>query len=121
MVYCVKCGAKNPDDAKTCSQCGVPLYSTGEEERPSRVEKECFGTRRAEEPRKRMEEECFGIPRGGAVVGLAIGIIIILAGCILIMQQTELIPRTVEIWPFAIIIFGILIIIGAFYGLRRRY
>jgi len=26
MVYCVKCGAKNPDDAKVCSQCGASLY-----------------------------------------------------------------------------------------------
>jgi len=119
MVYCVKCGTKNPDDAKTCSQCGAPLHSTGEEERPSRVEKECFGTRRAEEPRKRVEEECFGIPRGGAVVGLAIGIIIILAGVSLILQEVYQI--TVPWWPFVIIIFGILVIVGALYGLRRRY
>jgi len=120
MVYCVKCGAKNPDDAKVCSKCGAPLYAL-EEGKPSRIEKECFGTRRGEEPYKRVEEECFGIPRGRAIVGLVIGVIILLAGCIWIMQQAELIPKTVDIWPFAVIIFGILIIIGALYGLRRRY
>jgi len=38
MVYCTKCGTKNPDDAKTCSQCGAPLYSLGEREQRRRKE-----------------------------------------------------------------------------------
>jgi len=117
MVYCVKCGAKNPDDAEVCAQCGASLYTVQEKEHPKWREGECF---RAERER-RYEEECFGIPRGGAIVGLAIGLIIVLAGCTWFLQQAQLIPKTLEIWPFAIIIFGILIIIGAFYGLRRRY
>ena len=104
MVYPVECGVKNLDDAEVCAKCGVPSYSTGERERYRRV-----------------EDECFGIPRGGTVVGLAIGIIIILMGSIWFLQQAELIPETVEIWPFAVIIFGILILVGAIYGLRRRY
>jgi len=70
---------------------------------------------------RRVEDECFGIPRGGTVVGLAIGIIIILVGSIWFLQQSELISPDVEVWPFAVIIFGILIVIGALYGLRRRY
>lgn len=108
MVYCVKCGAKNPEDAKVCSQCGAPLQ-------PVQKREECFGVER-----QRREEECFGIPHGGIIVGLTIGIIIVLAGGIWLLQQAELIPKTVEIWPFAVIIFGILIVIGALYGLRRR-
>jgi uncharacterized membrane protein YvbJ len=120
MVYCVKCGTKNPDDAKVCSKCGAPLYAAGEEAQERRTERECFGTRMGREPRRRVEEECFGIPKGGAVVGLAIGIIILLAGCIWLMQQAGVIPTTVQAWPFAVIIFGILIIIGALYGFRRR-
>jgi len=108
MVYCVKCGAKNPEDAKVCSQCGAPLQTVKKRE-------ECFGVER-----QRREEECFGIPHGGIIVGLTIGIIIVLAGGIWLLQQAELIPKTVEIWPFAVIIFGILIVIGALYGLRRR-
>jgi len=104
MVYCVKCGGKDLDNAKACAQCGASLHSTGEHEH-----------------HRRIEDECFGIPRGGTVVGLAIGIIIILVGSIWFLQQAELISPDVEIWPFAVIIFGILILVGAIYGLRRRY
>jgi hypothetical protein len=67
-----------------------------------------------------MENECFGIPGGGAVVGVAIGIIIMAAGVIYFLQQANLIPSSVSVWPFAIMIFGILLIIGALYALRRR-
>jgi len=55
------------------------------------LETKPFPFRRFE--RKRVEEECFGIPRGSTIVGLAIGIIIM---------------------------FGILIVIGALYSLSRR-
>jgi uncharacterized membrane protein YvbJ len=119
MVYCTKCGTKNPDDAKTCTQCGAPLYTIGETGR-ERYEDECGGRRRAGEPYRRMEYECFGIPRGGAVVGIAIGAIIVLAGVIWLMQQANMISSTVNVWPLAAIIFGILILIGALYGLSRR-
>ncbi|MEM3442622.1 MAG: zinc-ribbon domain-containing protein [Candidatus Bathyarchaeia archaeon] len=111
MVYCSKCGTKNPDDATVCSQCGAPLYTVKERWHHRRHEGECFGP----------EEECFGIPRGGAVLGLAIGLIILIAGFIWLLQQAQLIPKTVEFWPFAVIIFGILIIVGAIYGLRRKF
>ncbi len=104
MVYCVKCGSKNPDDAKICAQCGASLYSVGEREH-----------------HRRVEDECFGIPRGSTFVGLAIGIIILLAGFIWFLQQAQLIPKTVDVWPFAVMIFGILLVIGALYGLRHRY
>ncbi|MBC7112490.1 MAG: zinc-ribbon domain-containing protein [Candidatus Methanomethyliales bacterium] len=105
MVYCTKCGAKNPDDVKVCAQCGASLYIVSETERRKRDE---------------IEKECFGIPRGGAFVSLAIGIIILLSGCIWLLQQAQIIPKTVDVWPIAVMIFGILIIIGAIYGLRRR-
>lgn len=106
MVYCTKCGAKNPDDGKVCTQCGASLY-------PGAVP-----TRRRE--RRREEEECFGIPRGGSIVGLAIGAIIILWGGIWLLQQADLIPETIEVGPFAAIIFGAIILIGALYALSRR-
>ncbi len=70
---------------------------------------------------KRHEEECFGIPRGGTIVGLAFGIIVLLWGLIWFFQQADLIPRNIEVWPFAVVIFGVLIIVGALFGLRRRY
>jgi uncharacterized membrane protein YvbJ len=119
MVYCTKCGAKNPDDAKTCTQCGASLYAVGETGR-QRVENECGGSRRHGEPYRRVESECFGLPGGGAIVGFAIGIIILLAGIIYLMQQANLISSNINVWPFAIIIFGILLIIGALYVLSRR-
>ena len=105
MVYCTKCGTKNEEDAAVCVKCGASL--------------ETVPTRRPE--RKRVEEECFGIPRGGAVVGLAIGVVILLSGLILLLQQ--IVPEfpVKDVGPFAVIIFGILIVIGAYYGLRRRY
>ena len=109
MVYCTKCGTKNPDDAKICSQCGASLYAVGE------------GKSAAYEPYRRMEHECFGIPRGGTIVLIAIGAIVLLSGIIGILQQVD--PTrfsNVNVWPFVLIIFGILIVIGAIYGLSRR-
>ncbi len=118
MVYCTKCGTKNPDDAEVCSQCGAALYPGAPPTRRSERRKEggeCFG--------RREEEECFGIPRGGTVVGLAIGAIIVIWGAITLLQQPgiDVIPRDMSPWPFAVIILGILIVIGALYGLSRRY
>jgi len=108
MVYCTKCGTKNPDDAEVCAQCGAPLRAVQKRE-------ECFGVER----QKRYEEECFGIPHGGAIVTLIIGLIIILAGVSFFFS--EVYHVSIPWWPFIVIIFGILIIIGAIYGLRRRY
>jgi len=106
MVYCVKCGNNNPDEAQVCSKCGAKLYVTGRSEHY-----------------KRMENECFGIPKGGTIVGLAIGIIILLAGGIALTKALwpNLLPEGFDIGPFALVIFGILIIIGAVYGMRRRF
>jgi hypothetical protein len=62
-----------------------------------------------------MESECFGIPRGGTIVALAIGLIIVLWGLFAILAPD------VNVWPIAVIIFGILIAVGALYGLSRRH
>jgi len=105
MVVCPKCGTKNEEDAKYCAQCGANL-ETG-----------VYPSRRY---KRKREEECFGIPRGGTIVGLAIGVIIILWGFIWLLQQVNVLPKTLEIGPFAAIIFGILILVGALYGLSRR-
>lgn len=100
MVYCTKCGTKNEEDAVVCVKCGAGLVG-----RPP--------WRRA---RKRPEEECFGLPHGGAIVGLIIGIIIIIAGISWLAE--------IEIgnwWALIVIIFGILIAAGALYSYSRRY
>lgn len=63
---------------------------------------------------ERTRDECFGLPRGGAIFGLFIGLIIIIVG----LQQ--LFGWEIDVGPFAIIIVGILFVAGAIYGLSRR-
>ena len=117
MVVCTKCGAKNEEEAKFCVKCGLNLETGAPPPRPRKRqhkhEEDCFGIRR--------EEECFGIPRGGSIVGLAIGILIVLWGLLWLLGQVfpDQMPD-VEIGPFAAIVFGVLILVGAIYGLSRR-
>jgi uncharacterized membrane protein YvbJ len=99
MVYCVKCGTKNPDETETCTQCGTPLHVTKES-----VHYE------------RMEKECFGIPKGNTIVGLFFGIIIILAGVSWLGGY-----EWTLLWPTMVIIFGILVIIGALCAMQQRH
>jgi len=106
MVYCSKCGTKNEDTALVCVNCGASL-ETG-----------THVSRRYE--RRRMEQECFGLPHGGAFVGIAIGVIILLWGFWEIMRAFNPSFPAAQIWPIALVIFGILIVIGAIYGLSRR-
>ena len=110
MVYCPKCGTQNKEDAKFCVKCGAELYP--EKRAEKREEDTCFGPRE-----KRVEEECFGIPHGGAIVGIIAGVVIILIGMAIALGV-----QNVErwIWPFILVVGGLLIIIGAIYGLRRR-
>ena len=122
MVYCVKCGVKNSDDATFCVKCGENLTSSQEKwEWERRVEEwgEDVG-KRAEKWGKQMErefkDECFGLPHGGAIVGIIFGIIILILGFALLAN--------INIWnylgPIAAIIVGILIITGVAYRLTRR-
>jgi len=106
MVYCTKCGTKNEDTALVCVKCGASL-ETG-----------TYVSRRYE--RKRAEEECFGLPHGGIIIGLAIGVIILLWGSFELARQMRWITVVPEIWPVAIIIFGLIIVLGALYRLSRR-
>jgi len=104
MVYCIKCGTKNEEDAVVCVKCGASLGA-----RPAWTRE-----------RRRPEKECFGLPHGGAIVGLIIGIIIILVG---LSQVPGILPEIdlgKYIWPFIIIVFGILIVAGALYSYSRR-
>ena len=63
---------------------------------------------------KRARDECFGLPRGGAIFGLLIGIIIVFVGLQLVFRWD------IDIGPYATIIVGILFAAGAIYGLSRR-
>jgi hypothetical protein len=64
-----------------------------------------------------MENECFGLPNGGMIVGIVIGVIIILVGLSLFLQATYGIK--IDFWPFILIIFGVLILLGALFRQRR--
>ncbi len=110
MVYCTRCGTRNPDDAKVCSNCGAPLYTVGE--RYPGSEREHY---------QKMENECFGLPNGGMIVATLVGLIIIIAGVGLFLQASGLIENFGSyLWPLIIIIFGVLIVVAGLFG-RRRY
>jgi hypothetical protein len=105
MVYCPKCGTQNEDTAEFCVKCGANLQ-TG-----------TYTSRRYE--RRKAEKECFGLPHGGAIAGLVIGVIILLWGIFTLAQQMNWVTQTPSLWFIVIIIFGILLIIGAVYGMTR--
>ncbi len=108
MVYCSKCGTRNEDTAVHCTNCGAPLYTVGQQYPGS--EREQY---------KRVENECFGLPNGGAIAAMVFGIIIILVGLSLWLNVTY--GYNLNWWPFIIIIFGVLILVGALYRRRRRF
>jgi len=105
MVYCPKCGTKNEDSAAFCVKCGANLQ-TG-----------TVATRWAE--RRRAEQECFGLPHGGTIAGIIIGVIILIFGTFLLLQETGIIVEATFPWYILIIVFGILILAGAVYGITR--
>jgi uncharacterized membrane protein YvbJ len=98
MVYCVNCGAKNPDDAVTCMQCGRSIMH---------VEKERTG----------RQEEMFGMPHhwGGVLVGL----FIIVIGLVFLLK--EFVPMLANIfWPLVLIFVGAAILLSGLYRSSRR-
>jgi len=96
----------NDDSAQFCVKCGANLR-TG-----------TYESRRAE--RRRAEAECFGLPHGGAIVGIAIGIIILIWGLFALAQQAGLISYTPNVFYLILIVIGILIIAAAAYGVSRQ-
>ena len=104
MVHCVKCGTENKDDAKFCIKCGAQLYVTRESEHYRRV-----------------ESECFGLPHGGLIVAIVIGVIILLSGFAAILNIVNPnVNYSGWVGAFIPVIIGIIIIIGAIYGMQRR-
>lgn len=101
MVYCTKCGTKNEEGATICVNCQQPL--TG-------------NYRAMRRQRRKAEDDCFGLPNGGIIAGLIFGLIIILFGVSSLLH----IDFGDYFWPFIIIIFGILMFVGALYKYTRR-
>ena len=111
MVYCVKCGTQNADDAKECMKCGAPLQLSRAERR-RRSDDECFGS----SERRDVETQCFGLPHGGAIVGIVFGVLVVIIGLAILSGM--------NVWnlfgPIVLVIIGTLIVLGALYGMRRR-
>jgi tetrahydromethanopterin S-methyltransferase subunit E len=103
VVYCVKCGFKNKDDAYYCVKCGSSLPLT--KNRNYRSDNECFGI-------SEWGNFCFGIRHGGAVLGVVFGVLIILAGVSALLGQSI----WHLLWPLFVIAIGLLIVIGAIVG-----
>jgi ribosomal protein L40E len=97
LVYCVRCGAKNPDDAAVCAQCGKPLMGV-------------------ERGRTRHEAEmCFGMPsHWGSVL---VGLFIIMIGLSILFRSWLGLQ---DVWPLVLIFVGIAILLGGFYRYSRR-
>ena len=62
---------------------------------------------------KDPRDECFGLPRGGAIFGIFIGLIIMLWGI------SEVFGIDIPLWGYIVIIFGVLVFAGGLYGLTR--
>jgi len=99
LVYCVKCGAKNPDDAAVCAQCGKPL--AGVERGRTKEEKEA----------------CFGMPSHWG--GILLGIFIVISGLFLFYQQFAHVSWDV-FGPLVLVFIGIAIVLGGLYRYSRR-
>ncbi len=115
MVYCSKCGHKNPDDAVKCSSCGESLAVRPERKARRTGRDECFG------PRRGMEDECFGLPHGGIIFTIIFGVLIIFAGLMLVLRDAFdwSIDVWGSLWAIFIVIVGLLIIAGALSHSRR--
>lgn len=108
MVRCTNCGTENRDDSRFCSNCGENMRETLKR---GRREDKCFG-----QGEKRVEDECFSLPRGGSIVGLIFGVLIIIAGLSLAFG----VDISQVIGPFIVIIIGLLIIAGVIYSLSKK-
>ena len=131
MVYCVKCGVKNSDDAKFCVKCGENLMSSPEKKWETNRRIEEWGEdvgKRAEKWGKQMEREfkddCFGLPHGGAVVGIILGVMILILGfAVLSLAQVNSIRYfgiLSAIVIFSALIGDILILPSLIVGIRRK-
>ncbi len=111
MVYCSRCGTQNPDTNVHCTNCGAPLYTVGQKYPGS-----------DQEHYRRVENECFGLPNGGMIVGIIFGVIILIVGLGLFLEASGFVVNFWGVfWPVIIIIFGLLILLGALFGRRRRH
>jgi len=109
MVYCHNCGTKNDDDAEFCSKCGEPLKDVRDYEGRRHP-------RNHDDRYYRERQECFGLPHGNLIGPLIAGIVLILIG----LSSIYGFNIWAVFWPVLIVIIGLLIIVGAIYGARKK-
>lgn len=123
MVYCTKCGEKNVDDAKYCKKCGINQENLYEKNVDKGFEKSIdewgkkFGDRMerwGEDFGSQVENECLGFPKGGAIFGLLLGIIIISVGLQMMFRWQ------INFEPFIVVIIGLFFVAGAVYNVIRK-
>ncbi len=108
MVYCSKCGVNNEEGSEFCVKCGASLYP---EKRGEKRDEGCFGPRD-----RQFGKECFGLPYGGAIVGIIVGIMILATG----LGQLLDVNIGRYMGSAGTILIGLLIILGAIYGITQR-
>jgi hypothetical protein len=96
MVYCMKCGTENADDAVNCSKCGAQLNAAPSSE-----------YRRY----RRYDTPYF---RRGNIWGIAIGLFFILWGALSLLGF----DIWDKVWPLFIMLIGLIIVLNTF--MRQR-
>ncbi len=105
LVYCARCGTKNTDDARVCTQCGDSLYF--DEERTPRSKKKA-----------QQGDLCYDLDEStGKRVFSRRGVVIV-GGIILLWALNQLIDAwfpddSAKVWSAVIFGLGLLIIIYA--------
>ena len=107
MKTCEACSYENDDDADFCARCGAHLADKAVKPQVHEEDKDCYGSE---------DDDCFGLPYGGAICGLIIGVFIILwaVGALLGWSIWD------YFWPIILVTFGVLIVAGAIYSMRKR-
>ena len=121
MVYCTKCGTKNDPTQKYCKKCGAPFEKPSRKTWDQKIEDwgEDFGKRAenwGEDFGKHVEQECYGLAKGGAIIGLILGILIVLGGLLLLAGF----PFLRYLSSIAIMGFGLIILIIALKVLTKK-
>lgn len=116
MSYCPKCGSKIEEEMSFCPKCGAPLKiaeaSTAvgrRHRRDEKAEKEEKGEKT--EKREKREKHEYGFL--GPLIG---GLILIFVGMAFWFEMSGMYRREV-VWAFFLVLVGVLIIIGAVYGI----
>ena len=132
MVYCTKCGTKNSPTEKYCAKCGSPLEQSdksweqkieeGAEELGKQAQKwgEDFGEHAEEWGKnfeKHIEDGCFGLSQIGALLGVLIGIIIVIAGLLLLFG----VNLFRLLGSIMILAFGLIILLSALKNLTKKH